>query len=158
MSVHMEHRISHHRSVIVCVKCGSYSVWVNQKLRRDCPGNPSKLGIKACEGGEPRTPPRPGQEWPLSVDVAPRPRIVVARVHADLGHFVPCPIPHGALGGGPGRRLVRERALPCGAATLLLAAACWRFNLQLLFSSSGLNAMSSFCVNWASRTVPGPCM
>ena len=38
------HRISHHRSVIVCVKCGSYSVWVNQKLRRDCRGNPIDIG------------------------------------------------------------------------------------------------------------------
>ena len=87
-----------------------------------------------------RETPRPGQEWTLSVDVAPPSRMVVARVSADPCHLVPCPIPHGALGrggrrGGPRRGLGREWAFPPCGATLLLEAACWRFELQRLFST-----------------------
>ena len=42
--------------------------------------------------------PRPGQEWPLSVDGAPSVWTVVARVWARPSHLAPCPIPHGAFG------------------------------------------------------------
>ena len=80
MSVHKEHRIFHHRSVLVCVKCGGYSMWVDRKLRRDCPGNPSRLGMEVLKRMANRETPRLGQEWPLSADVAPPTGKVVASV------------------------------------------------------------------------------
>ena len=58
----MVHRIFHHGGVVVCVKCGGYSTWVNRKVRRDCPGNPSKLGMEVLERVANRETPRPGQE------------------------------------------------------------------------------------------------
>ena len=67
MRVREGHRISHHRGVMVCVKCGGYSMWVNRKLRRDCRGNPPKLGMEVLKRMANREPPRPGQEWPLSL-------------------------------------------------------------------------------------------
>ena len=55
-------------------------MWVNRKLRRDCPGNPSKLGMEVLERTANRESTRQGQAWPLSVDVAPPTGMVVARV------------------------------------------------------------------------------
>ena len=51
-----------------------------RKLRRDCPGRPSKLGMEVLKRVANREIPRPGQEWPLTVDVAPLTVMVVARV------------------------------------------------------------------------------
>ena len=55
-----------------------YSICVNRKLRRECPGNP----VEAWHGGpqedgEPRDP-RPSQEWLLSVVDAPQSGTVAA--------------------------------------------------------------------------------
>ena len=80
MSVHKELRIFQHWWVMVCVTCGRCSMWVNRKLRRDCCGNPSKLGMEVLKRMANRETPRSGQEWPLSVDVAPPTEMVVARV------------------------------------------------------------------------------
>ena len=80
MSVHELHRIFDHMGVMVCVKSGGYSMWVNRKMRRDCSGNPSKLGMEVLKRMANRETPRPGQEWPLSVDVAPPTGMVVASV------------------------------------------------------------------------------
>ena len=55
-------------------------MWVNRKIRRVCPGNPSKLGMEVLQRMANRETPGPGQEWPLSVRVAPRNGMVVARV------------------------------------------------------------------------------
>ena len=52
---------------------------VNRKVRRDYPGNPSKLGMEVLKRVANRQTPRPGQEWPLSVDQAPPTGMVVAR-------------------------------------------------------------------------------
>ena len=82
MSVHKEHRIFHHRGVLVCYKCGGFGMWANRKLRLDCPGNPPKLGMEVLKRMANREPPRPGQEWPLSVDVVPQTGMVVSRVGA----------------------------------------------------------------------------
>ena len=96
MSVHKGHRIFHHRDVLVCVKCGGRSTWVNRKLRRDCPGNPSKLSIEVLKR---MANPRPGPLCAL-------------------------PIPHGAVGGeGLGREwvlsLCRSDVAPeCGVSVL----------------------------------------
>ena len=73
------------------------SVHMGRKLRRDCPGNPSKLGMEDFTRMANRETQRPGQEWPLFVHVAPRSGMVVARVQADPSHPVPKPIPFGAL-------------------------------------------------------------
>ena len=80
MGVHKGHRIVHHRGVMVCVQRGDYSMWVNRKLRSDCPGNPSKLGMEVLKRMANREPPWPGQEWPLSVDLAPPNGMVVAGI------------------------------------------------------------------------------
>ena len=70
----------HHGGDIVCGKCEGFCMWVIWKLRRECLGNPSKLGSEVLKRMANRETPRPGQEWPLSVDVVPRSRMVVARV------------------------------------------------------------------------------
>ena len=44
---------------------------VNRQLHRDCPGNPSKLGMEVPKRMANRKTPQLGHEWPLSVDVAP---------------------------------------------------------------------------------------
>ena len=49
MSVHSRHRIFHHRCTIVCIRCGSYSTWVNRRRRRECWRNPSKLGMEVLK-------------------------------------------------------------------------------------------------------------
>ena len=54
-------------------------MWVNRKLRRDCPGNPSRLGMEVLKRMASRETPRPGQKWPLLVDVAPPTGMVVSR-------------------------------------------------------------------------------
>ena len=68
MSVHKGHRIFDHRDVR---QVWGYIMWVNRKLRRECPGNPSKLGMEVLKRMANRQTPRPGQEWAFSVDVAP---------------------------------------------------------------------------------------
>ena len=80
ISVHKGHRTFHHRGVMVCDKCGGYSMWVNRKLRRDCLGNPSKPGMEVFKRMANHETARPGQEWHLSVDVAPPTGMDVARV------------------------------------------------------------------------------
>ena len=98
-----------------------YSTRVNRKLRLDCPGNPSKLGMDVLKRMANRETPWPGQEWPLSFDVAPPTGMVVRKCKRDLGHLVPCPIPHGAAWvGGLGGRMgaippVEQRCPLCGA-------------------------------------------
>ena len=67
----MGHRIFHHKGVLVCVKCGGKSMWVNRELRRDSFGTPSEVGMEVLKRMANRETTRPGQEWPLSVDVAP---------------------------------------------------------------------------------------
>ena len=62
-SVHMGHRIFHHRGVVVCVTCGRYSMWVNRKLRRDCPGKPSRPRVASLLSSLRRV---PGWLWRLS--------------------------------------------------------------------------------------------
>ena len=66
-------------------------MWVNHKLRRDCPGNPSKLGVGGPqENGEPRTPSAGG----LSPSTWRRQPGWLWRVfERGPGHHVPCPIP-----------------------------------------------------------------
>ena len=57
--------LCHHPSCNVSV-VGDYSMWVNRKLRRDCPGNPSKLGVESHqENGEPRPPTARARVAPL---------------------------------------------------------------------------------------------
>ena len=97
MSVREGHRIFHYRGVLVCVKCGGYSMWVNRKLRLDCPGNPSELGMEvkwrtAKHHGQDKSGPSPstgrrnaGWWW--------------RECERDPHHLVPCPIPYGAVGG-----------------------------------------------------------
>ena len=103
MSLHEGHRIFHHRSVMVCVKCGSSSMWVNRKLRRDCLGNPSKLGMEVLKRVANRETPRPGQEWPLSVDSCGESLSVtwatVCRARSRMALWV------GGLGRGFGERM-----------------------------------------------------
>ena len=49
MSVHKGHRIFDHMGAMVCVKSGDYSMWVNRKMRPDCSGNPSTLGMEVLK-------------------------------------------------------------------------------------------------------------
>ena len=62
VSAHIGHGIFHHRRVMVCVTRGGYTMWVNRKLHRDCPGHPSKLGTEVLKRMANRETPRPGQE------------------------------------------------------------------------------------------------
>ena len=57
MSVHSRHRIFHCRGTIVCIKCGAYSTCMNRKLRRECLGNPSNLGMEVLKRTANREPP-----------------------------------------------------------------------------------------------------
>ena len=59
VSVHVGHRIFHHRGAS---NAEGYTTWVNRKLRRDCPGNPYKLGMEVLKRMAKREPPRPGQK------------------------------------------------------------------------------------------------
>ena len=55
-SVHKGHRIFHHRCIMVCVECGGFSMWVNGKLRRDCPWEPlilERRSLKEWRTGKP---------------------------------------------------------------------------------------------------------
>ena len=84
MSVHKGHRIFDHMGAMVCVKSGDYSMWVNRKMRPDCSGNPSTLGMEVLKRMAKRETPRSGQEWPLSVDVAPPTGMCHARFRMAL--------------------------------------------------------------------------
>ena len=57
MSVYNGHT-GYHR---LC-QCGRYSMWVNRKLRRECLGNPSKLGMEVFKRMATRETPLLGQE------------------------------------------------------------------------------------------------
>ena len=85
MSVHLVHRIFQHRGVMVWVKCGRYSMWVDRKLRRDCLGNLLEVGYGGPqENGEPRTPTAMARVVPLCRHCA------AWRVfERDLGHLAP---------------------------------------------------------------------
>ena len=58
-------------------------MWANRKLRRDCDGNPSKLGMDVLKSMANREP--LGQEWPLSVDDTPLAGNGVAGIRARPG-------------------------------------------------------------------------
>ena len=127
MSVHKEHRIFHHRGVMVCVKMWRTQHAGQRKLRRDCPEKPSKLGVEVLKRMANRETPPPGQELPFSVDVAPPTRMVVARVWTRRGP--PCAMPDPAWqvregwtrarvrreGGGNGPFLLVEQRCPWSA-------------------------------------------
>ena len=72
------HRIFHHRGTIVSIRCGGYSMWVNRKLRRECPGNLSKLGMEVLKRMANRETPRLGQDWPFTVEDVPQSGMVAA--------------------------------------------------------------------------------
>ena len=59
VSVHLEHRFFHHRGAS---NAEGHTTWVHRKQRRDCPGNPYKLGMEVLKRMGKREPPRPGQE------------------------------------------------------------------------------------------------
>ena len=115
-SVYKWHRIFHHKGVLVCVKCGG---WINRKLRHDCPGNPSKLGIEASfkewrnakDHGWDKSGPSPSTErrqlgwWWRDLE---RDRGTSCRVRSRMALWV----------GGLGQGLGGERVLPSGGATL----------------------------------------
>ena len=66
------------RGTIVCIKCGGYCMWANRMLRRECPGNPSKLCVEVLRIRSNRETARLGQEWLLSVEDAPQSGMVAA--------------------------------------------------------------------------------
>ena len=141
MSVQVEHRISHHRGLIVCVKCGG--------LQRVGEAT-SRLSWDLVESWAWRS----SGEW-RTPGLASLWRRCAARgwwwreVECDPGHPVPCPIPHGTVEGGPGRELGeggggRMGLSFRGGATLLLRAACW-----CLFRAP---VLLCFCAYWALQT------
>ena len=67
-------------------------MWVNRQLRRDYPGNTSKVGLEVLKRRANRETPRPGHAS-----------------ERDLDHPVSCPIPHGRRG-DPGENAPNPRA------------------------------------------------
>ena len=139
-------------------------MWMNRKLRRDCLGDPSKLGMEVLKRIAKRETPRPGQEW-LSLSTWRRqPGWLWREFARDPGHFAPCPFPHGAFGcvdsgeglGGGGREGGKNEPFPSGGATLPLGAACRRFKLQCRFCRS--SAWIGFCAQRLARIVGPRCL
>ena len=136
MSVLKGHRTFHHRSVMVCVKCGGCSTWANRKLRRDCLGNPSKLGMEVLKRMANREPAFSRGKSILSLLTWRRqPGWLWGVLEQDPGHFVPCPIPHGDLARWTRARDWKENGpCPSGVATCSLCNASVFF-FQFLCSS-----------------------
>ena len=57
MSVHGRQSICHYRGTVVCSKFGGYSMWVNGKLRRECPGRSSGSWLTVRPSVGPRVAP-----------------------------------------------------------------------------------------------------
>ena len=147
MSVHEGHRIFHHRGVLICVKCGNHSMRVDRKLRRDCPGNPSKLGMEVLKRMANRETPRPGQEWPLSVDVSPP----TGMGGGEYSSVTRAALWHARWVGGQGRGIgSRKRRCP------------WvrhvGFKSSLLCFCSSRSSCRPLCAFWAKCAAPGPCL
>ena len=85
------------------------SMWVNRKLRRECPGNPSKMGIEVVKRMARR---EPGQakSGPFLLKTCRSLGWWRLLGERHLDHSVPCPIPHGAPEGGEGGLWVRTGA------------------------------------------------
>ena len=125
---------------------------------RDCLGNPSKLGMEVFKRVAKRETPRPGQEWPLSVDVAPTGMVVASVFKRDPGHLaVPdpawrCGLVNSGEGFGGGEWalfLCRTFVAPeCGVSVL-------RASVEFLQISSSCRPLRAF---WATCTAPGPCL
>ena len=94
---------------------GRRPMWGIQKLRRDCPGKSSKLGMEVLK----RLANQVTSGLSLST-LRRQPRCLWREFDRDPRHFVPCPNPHGALEGKEGRTgrgLGGECAFSSGRAT-----------------------------------------
>ena len=153
MNVHTVHRIFHHRSVLVCVKCGGSSMWVNRKLRRDCPGNPSKLGMEVLKRMAKRKTPSAKARVACPSTWRRQPRWLWRVFERHRGHLVPCPILHGASGGWTRARAWEREwafslrrchaALECGMSVFKSSFFFVQFSVELRLATSVHNACSA---------------
>ena len=163
MSVHEEHGIFPPQGRHGLRQMWGYSMWVNRKVRRDCPGSSSKLGMEVLKRMANRETPRAGKSGLSPSTWRRQPGWLWRVLERDPCHLVPCPTPCGAVGGWTragfgsgrtGRFPLWERTCPC--ARRVCFKSFFVFFLQFMFELPSSSARSAQCAQrWARiRGIP----